>query len=200
MAKELVDICDESLKVTGIVDREFAHRNGILHKTIHCWFVDSDYVYFQIRGKSGSFPGLLDVTAGGHISSGEKTEEAIRREVREELGIQISLEELKYVGNHRFVYRDDEQFVREFSDVFLARAEKGFSTFKPDPAEVSGIAAIPFVEGREVIRREITFLPVRVLLTNSSKRHETTMAINGSSFVPGIGDYFAKILELGEIY
>ena len=37
---EYFDICDESGLPTGeIIDRETAHRDGILHRTAHVWIV-----------------------------------------------------------------------------------------------------------------------------------------------------------------
>ncbi len=65
MKTEFVDVYDESLEITGITERETAHRIGSLHKTAQWWLIDSDSVYFQIRGKNVAFPGLLDATVGG---------------------------------------------------------------------------------------------------------------------------------------
>lgn len=200
MTAELVDAYDESLNVTGAIDRETAHEKGVLHRTVHCWFIDSDFVYFQIRGKEVAFPELLDVTAGGHLSSGETVEDAVRRETEEELGISVSLQDLVYVGQNRFAYHTNDTFVREFSDVYFTRAKKKFNCFFPNPSELTGIAAIPFTAGREVIRGRIYKMPVRVLLANPKRRIYSQRTIRRGSFVPSILDYFVRVLELGELF
>jgi isopentenyldiphosphate isomerase len=198
MPPEIVDSYDESLRVVGVVEREIAHRKGILHKTVHCWFVDSNFVYFQIRGERVNFPGLLDVTVGGHASSGEGSETALMREIIEEIGVQRPFSDLVYVGQNRFSYRDDMLFIREFSDVYFARTEGGLSTFFPNPTELDGMAAVPFRRGREVVGGKINDLEVRALLVDSVKRRETLRVISRDSFVPGTMEYFIKVLELGE--
>jgi isopentenyldiphosphate isomerase len=198
MEMELVDTYDESLNVTGVIDRESAHRAGILHKTVHCWFVDLNYLYFQIRGKSQDFPELLDVTAGGHISHGETTESALHREVWEELGVELSPQQLTFIGQNTFVYRAESVFVKEFSDVFIARANEGFSTFLPNPTELSGIAGVPFKEGRRLILGEIGRLEVEVNLVERGATEEQSRSIERKSFVPSLFEYFIKMFEMGE--
>ncbi len=104
MKTEFVDVYDESLEITGITERETAHRIGSLHKTSQWWLIDSDSVYFQIRGKNVAFPGLLDATVGGHITAGESAEEALLREIEEEVGIRLRTSELTFVGQNKFDY------------------------------------------------------------------------------------------------
>ena len=99
MKTEFVDVYDESLEITGITERETAHRFGSLHKTAQWWLIDSDSVYFQIRSKNIAFPGLLDATVGGHITAGESAEEALLREIEEEVGIRLRTSELTFVGS-----------------------------------------------------------------------------------------------------
>ena len=87
--KEYLDIVDEEGNPTGkTVDRELAHKDGILHRTAHVWVVrkstDGYEILLQKRSmEKDSFPGLYgepdntapvdeDTTSGGK-KSGAKT-------------------------------------------------------------------------------------------------------------------------------
>ena len=53
---------------------------------------------FQKRGdKVDKHPGEWDASAGGHINYGESTEDAACREAREEIGAEVSTDDLEYV-------------------------------------------------------------------------------------------------------
>ncbi|WP_233522994.1 NUDIX domain-containing protein [Peribacillus saganii] len=55
-------------------------------------------MYFQLRSEEKKdFPSLFDISAAGHILANETVEDGIR-EVKEELGIDISMNDLEYVG------------------------------------------------------------------------------------------------------
>ncbi len=200
MPRELVDAYDGSLNPVGVVERNEAHLKGILHKTVHCWFIDGDFAYFQIRGKRVGFPGMLDATVGGHISSAESTGMAILRELNEEVGLVKTPADLKFVGNNRFHYEGDRLCVNEFSDVYFIAAKEGLETFFPSENELTGIAAVPFVTGREVllgIRKEID---VRIMAIENGTRKYAHRTITGRSFVPGNAGYFSRVLEIGKLH
>ncbi len=45
---ELLDICDEQGNPTGeTVERDIAHRDGILHRTAHVWIVRNKEKFFK---------------------------------------------------------------------------------------------------------------------------------------------------------
>ncbi len=200
MHHELVDAYDESLNIVGVIEREDAHRKGILHKTVHCWFIDRDFVYFQIRGKRVGFPGLLDVSVGGHVSSSESTETALLRELNEEVGIRRPLEDLKYIGNNRFDFEEGELRVSEFSDVYFTSALEGLDAFIPNEFELAGIAAVPFIPGLDVLLGKTSELEVRVMTVDNDTRKHAHHVITSRSFVPSITGYFARVLEIGRLY
>ncbi len=200
MPAEFVDVYDDTLQVIGSMERALAHRVGALHKTMQCWFVDAMHAYFQIRGKDVGFPGLLDVTVGGHVSSDESEGAAIAREAREEVGVNVERMCLSHVGRNSFTYRHGEANVREFSEVFMVMAEDGFDTFSPDPTELSGIAAVPFIEGRRLLEGVIPYLNVMALTANSAGSEMRNFRITCGSFIPGMQRYFVNVLRLSESF
>ena len=107
---ELLDIVDENGEPTGkTVERETAHREGIRHRTSHVWILrkkdGKTQVLLQKRSKNkDSYPGCYDISSAGHIPAGESFVGSALRELREELGVHASAEELIYCGRRRFEY------------------------------------------------------------------------------------------------
>ena len=110
---EYFDICDESGLPKGeIVDRETAHRDGILHRTAHVWIVRKQTqgydILLQKRSMDkDSFPGLYDTSSAGHIPSGSEPLPSAIRELQEELGIEATPEQLIYAGSFRIQYEEE---------------------------------------------------------------------------------------------
>ncbi len=110
---ELLDICDEKGIPTGeTVDRDIAHREGILHRTAHVWVVrkrDEGYdVLLQKRSmEKESFPGLYDTSSAGHIPAGAEPLQSALRELKEELGIDAEGAQLSFAGIFRTQYEKE---------------------------------------------------------------------------------------------
>ena len=62
---------------------------------------DGKYL-FQRRQNTGYQDGMLDLGASGHVEAGETAQEAAKRELMEETGLNIELKRLKFKSiNHR---------------------------------------------------------------------------------------------------
>lgn len=87
---ELFPIVDEVGRVIGSATRGECHSGSkLLHPVVHLHvFNSAGDVYLQKRPEWKDIqPGKWDTAVGGHIDYGEMPEDALRREVREELGI-----------------------------------------------------------------------------------------------------------------
>lgn len=87
---ERFPIVDEEGKVIGAATRGECHNGSrLLHPVVHLHVFNSrGEVYLQKRPEWKDIqPGKWDTAVGGHIDYGETPEEALLREVREELGI-----------------------------------------------------------------------------------------------------------------
>ena len=88
--EELFPIVDEEGRVIGKATRGECHNGSrLLHPVVHLHvFNQAGDLYLQKRPEWKDIqPGKWDTAVGGHIDFGETPEEALAREVREELGI-----------------------------------------------------------------------------------------------------------------
>ena len=97
---EMLDVLNERGEFTGeVATREECHKKGLWHRAVYAIIIDSDgNVLLQKRSKEKKlWPDLWDVTTGGHVNSGEFGRQALIRETKEELGIDIEDNEIKYL-------------------------------------------------------------------------------------------------------
>jgi Cof subfamily protein (haloacid dehalogenase superfamily) len=110
--QEIFPIVDESGAVTGSATRGECHSGSmLLHPVVHLHvFNSSGDVYLQKRPAWKDIqPGKWDTAVGGHIDYGETIAEALRREVREELGITDFVP--TFVGKYVFASQRERELV-----------------------------------------------------------------------------------------
>lgn len=98
---EFLEVFDEEGKSIGVVPRLICHRLGLIHKVVYCIITNSvGQMLLQTRGDVKG--GRYDIAVAGHLSIDDSsTEEAIRREIREEIGLEIIREKLTYITTYK---------------------------------------------------------------------------------------------------
>lgn len=131
MPEEYFPLVDESGKLIGKATRKDCHSGTFwLHPVVHLHvFNSAGQLYLQKRSMTKDVqPGKWDTSVGGHIDYGETVDEALRREVCEELGI------TDFKPHALFVYKHTSKVESELVNVF-STVYDGPVTF--DPVEIS---------------------------------------------------------------
>lgn len=142
--EEQIDILNSKGEKTGkTLSYTETHKTGSIHRTVHVWFLNSKkQLLLQKRSKSKrAYPGAWDISVGGHISAGQTSLEAAKRETEEELGKTLPDEAftlLFTVRQPRTEHKKD--FIdEEFNDVYLVKYDADISDFSVQKDEVDEI-------------------------------------------------------------
>lgn len=141
---EMFCVVDEQDCVTGAEPREHVHVNNLRHRAIHVLiFNQRGEVFLQRRSIwKDKNPGRWDSSTSGHVDAGELYEEAARRELREEIGIECPLEKLGKLPC-------SEATGWEFIEIFRGRHE---GPFRLAPMEIETGAFFPVEQVRQWLR------------------------------------------------
>jgi isopentenyldiphosphate isomerase len=92
MSEEIFDVVNERDEVIGRETRREVHRTGLKHRAVHVLVFNArGEVFLQKRSMSkDSSPGLWDSSTSGHLDRGEDYDACALRELREEIGLNLS--------------------------------------------------------------------------------------------------------------
>lgn len=146
--KELLDVFNEDGSPAGYVaSREYVHWKGLWHATVHIWIAGENdgkpSLLLQLRAADKRlYPSCWDISAAGHIPSGEAALNGAMRELAEELGIHVSPDELAYLGTMKMTYDDDDDggyHDREHCRIYLLRRQVDLSGLTLQASEVERV-------------------------------------------------------------
>ena len=140
---EVIDILTPEGKPTGKTAlKSEAHKKGWYHATVHIWiFTTNKKILLQKRALTKKvFPGLWDISVAGHIGAGESVLNAAKREVFEEIGLELSEEDLIKIGTRVHQVSHSNGIIdNEHHHVFIAELKKPLSELKIQKEEVAAI-------------------------------------------------------------
>ena len=132
--EELFPLVNERGDVTGSATRSECHGGSmLLHPVVHLHLVtEQGCIYLQKRAENKDIqPGKWDTAVGGHVDFGETIQQAVEREAREELDIDIST--LKLIAVKPYVFQSDKE--RELVNTFIAFVTSDINIC-PDAGEI----------------------------------------------------------------
>ena len=122
-------VVDDKDNIVGEAYKEEIEERKWNYRAVHIFIFNSEgELLLGKRPEHISFGGTWTASAGGKVDAGESYEEAAHRELKEELGVEMELEE-----RFSFVFEDPDGY-KVFHKVFKGEKESGF---KPDKEEIA---------------------------------------------------------------
>ena len=136
-----LDLLDEEGNKTGeVIEFLDAHRTGKWHACAHVWVYNSKgEVLLQKRGPNVMYPNLWDISAAGHVDSGEEADQAALRELFKETGIKV--DKLKKVDVLIQDINDGKIYNREFDHIYMLKYDS--ENLNLNQSEVSELKFMP---------------------------------------------------------
>lgn len=183
--------------------RDEAHRAGTWHGAFHCLIIyerdGRGHALFQKRSALKEIaPGKFDVSVGGHYGAGENAAAAGPREIKEELGLDVTFDALLPVGRRVFVYCFTPGVMEyEFQDVFLLPGDIRLQETTFQEEEVDGLLEMDIELGIKLFSREIPQAGGRFYKSGAQAGR---VEVSVEEFVPCLDNYYLKLLLLSQRY
>lgn len=200
---ELVDVLVPPLfEPNGEVKtREQAHTDGSWIGTFNLWILTRTPVpsiIYQQRGPEKKWaPGMLDVAAGGHYTSGEKLTDGLR-EVEEELGKSYDATDIKYLGRKIYVGFNTNGGPRnEVIEVYMIDDELPLESYTLQKEELFALCSCPVAELLKAHRDNTYTFNADGLDAEGNK---IEIKVSKSIFPLNFDDYHYKMAVLADRY
>lgn len=151
--EEFFDVLNENGEYTGKVEsREQCHKQGLWHKAVVVFVINSkEQVLLQRRSPNKKmWPDMWDITAGGHVLAGEFGFQAIIREAKEELGLQLNINDIIFIGSTISTNIKGDIVNNHFNEYYIARKDIDETELKLQKEEVS---EVKWIDKNEIIEK-----------------------------------------------
>ena len=135
---ELIEIVDENGNFTGqVVDKEEAHDKNLLHNEVGIFIInDKREVLLQKRSANKRFSPNKWGLCAGHVDAYESLETAALREIKEEVGLDLSPKELIPYGEREINISDSNSHITYFYYVICNKKAEEFVIQEEELSEV----------------------------------------------------------------
>ena len=155
---EVVEILTEDGKQTGErINKTIAHKEGVCHGISAIALIDKDgKLLIQKRSANKkNEPNKWDLSSAGHIDVDETPEQAAVRELFEETGINIEIEELKLIDTYvNKVKLDNNTFISHYTYLFLVQKDIDIKTLQMQESEVSEVKFVDKKKYNEIFNNK----------------------------------------------
>jgi isopentenyldiphosphate isomerase len=199
MESELLRIFNEDFEPIGVASRAEVHEKGYWHETFHYWLMANeegvDYIFLQLRSpKKKDYPNLLDITAAGHLLANETVEDGIR-EVKEEIGMAVHLDELTPLGVLKYSVHLGSLWDNEMSHVFLHRKNVTFDSFVLQKEEVAGMYRMKFSDFIALWMGEREEISMQGFEVEDEKKYFYEKSVGKEHFVPHDPSFYEALIK-----
>ena len=137
---EEIDVLTELGEFTGMTaSLQKCHQKGLWHRAVYAFIVNgNNEVLLQKRSNNKKlWPNKWDISVGGHVESGELGIQALIRECKEELGIEVKKKEIQFIVSTTSVYNHNEYINNHYDECYIIRKNINISQLKLQSEEVS---------------------------------------------------------------
>ena len=157
---EYLDLLDEKGNPTGEKrERQQVHIEGLWHRGVNVWIVNSKgEILLQKRSPNkAKHPNMWHISCAGHVIAGDTPMDTCIKELKEELGVTVSKEQVQYLftvkkeSNPKLGYLE-----REFDDIYLLPIDLDLEKdVVLDLEETTKVKYIPIQEYRRMIQNKV---------------------------------------------
>ncbi|MCX4365400.1 MAG: GNAT family N-acetyltransferase [Bacilli bacterium] len=166
--EEMIDVLDEHTgeKTGEIISKREAHQRGIWHGSIHVLIVSNDKKRTLLQRRSAGknlYLNMWDIAVGGHISAGEDDITSAKRELEEELAINVDTLNMERIDRIMERFINNGVISNEYVSVFVLYADIPISSLELQEEEVSEAKWCTkdelnrFIENKEIIPHDQEF-------------------------------------------
>lgn len=142
---EKVNVYNRNREITDKIKERNSLEKGEYRISVHIWIINSksELLIQQRSETSKKFPSMWAQTGGG-VLAGETSKEAVKREAKEELGINVEDEELYYISSY--------VRTRDIVDVWLVKKDIDIDDLELQKEEVAEAKFVSFEDFDNMIK------------------------------------------------
>ena len=154
---ELLDIVNENNMLTGKQEnREVIHKEGLYHREVSIWIMnEKGELLLQRRSPTKKHSPKKWAITGGHVTAGEEPIYVARKEIFEEIGLNVKEEEIEILFITKLEKKiSDVQYNNHFSYFYFVKTDKKISEFIIQEEELSELKYISIQELENIIKNQ----------------------------------------------
>lgn len=191
---ELIDVVSPATgDVLATENRAVVHAEGLWHQVFHCLVMrpSAQSVVLQRRAfTKAAFPGLLDLSATGHLEAGESPLDGLR-EFEEELGASLEADLLIPIGTRLLADDNGEGKNRERVHVFFVLDDRPLGDYRPPPHEVAGLVEVAVTDLLAILGDPALTVEARSTMAESEP-------VSRSDLVEGTNGYWTVLAVMAQ--
>jgi len=148
LGNEWLNIVTKSGKRTGNIKlRDLIHKEGDWHYELSLFTYSVEngvpYIHLQLRDKNKAInPRYIDATVGGHVGVFENLDDVVIRETKEEIGLDLNRNKLKYFGKGQTIEKGNDYQNRSVRPTYVCEVSNDLDQYKLEDGEAAGILKI----------------------------------------------------------
>ena len=156
--KEELNYLDKNGNIIGTVEREEGIKENLLLEAVQIWIVNPDtkQVLMQRRNyHKQNDPGMIDVSASGHVRSNEVPIQAIIREGKEELGdtaFETLIGNIKKISDFKIDFTKEGRKGKYLTHEYIAFSRLPLEKYKKQDEEVEELFFMDYEEVKKMIK------------------------------------------------